>query len=138
MSVNKYKPHLFIIPEDDADRQIAVGFELRGNIKARSLQIVNTAGGWLKVIDLIETEYIPILKKYPKSQVLGIIDCDNHPERIIESLNRFPEEFRDRIFLIGTLKDPQELKKNVNLSFERIGEDLGGRMSQWKSRYLER
>ncbi len=26
MSVNKYKPHVLILPEDDADRQIANGF----------------------------------------------------------------------------------------------------------------
>ncbi len=26
MSVNKYLPHVYLIPEDDADRQIADGF----------------------------------------------------------------------------------------------------------------
>jgi len=28
MSVDKYKPHIFILPEDGANRQLAIGFRL--------------------------------------------------------------------------------------------------------------
>ena len=31
MSVNKYKPHVLLIPEDDANRQLANGFLRMGN-----------------------------------------------------------------------------------------------------------
>lgn len=37
MSVNKYKPHVFVIPEDDADRQIADGFVLHPGVAARQV-----------------------------------------------------------------------------------------------------
>jgi hypothetical protein len=28
MAVNRYKPHIYVVPEDDANRQIANGFLL--------------------------------------------------------------------------------------------------------------
>ena len=46
MSVNKAKPHLYVIPEDDADRQIAKGFVLHGRVDERRVQVVEPAGGW--------------------------------------------------------------------------------------------
>jgi len=51
MAVNVYKPHLFVIPEDDADRQFAVGFEFDFRLKLRAMQVMPVAGGWLKVVD---------------------------------------------------------------------------------------
>jgi len=39
MSVNVYKPHVLVLPEDDADRQIATGFLLDPSLKPRNIQI---------------------------------------------------------------------------------------------------
>lgn len=35
MSKNKYKPQVWVLPEDDANRQIAVGFSIHDAVKAR-------------------------------------------------------------------------------------------------------
>lgn len=49
MSINAYKPHLLVLPEDDANRQIADGFVLDSNCNYRAIQVLRVAGGWLKV-----------------------------------------------------------------------------------------
>ena len=45
MSVNRHKPHLLVLPEDDANRQLARGFELE--LSTRQFQVLQPAGGWL-------------------------------------------------------------------------------------------
>ena len=48
MSVNKYLPHLLILPEDDANRELANGFVLNHAVNSRAVQILPPAGGWKK------------------------------------------------------------------------------------------
>lgn len=45
MSVNFYKPHVLVLPEDDANRQIAIGFLLDPGLKQRNIQILTPSGG---------------------------------------------------------------------------------------------
>ncbi|QEI40683.1 hypothetical protein BMF77_01255 [Dolichospermum sp. UHCC 0315A] len=40
MSINKNKPHLLILPEDDANRQIVNGFIQNLNVNNRAIQIL--------------------------------------------------------------------------------------------------
>ncbi len=46
MSANKYQPHLLILPEDDANRELANGFILNQAINPRVVQIMPPAR-WL-------------------------------------------------------------------------------------------
>ena len=121
--MNKFKPHLFIAPEDDADRQIAVGFQMHLEAKGE-MQIVDVARGWLKVVGVIKDEYVPLLKNNLNSHVLGIIDCDKDADRIAEQLENFPEDIRNRIFLLGVNENPQEFKRSAKMHFAKIGEKL--------------
>lgn len=121
--VNKFKPHLFIVPEDDADRQIAVGFQMHLEANGR-MQIVDVAGGWLKVVNVIKDEYVPLLNNNPNTHVLGIIDCDKDADRIAEQLKTFPAGIRNRIFLLGVNENPQEFKRSTKMHFAQIGEKL--------------
>ena len=124
MSVNKYKPHLYIIPEDSVDRQLANGFVLHYEVNGE-VQIINESGGWPKVIDAIMNVYVPILRRYRYAHVIGIIDCDNWENRIQKKLDQFPDDVRDRIFLLGFIKDPEKFKESVPISsYEKIGEKL--------------
>ena len=74
MAVNKYKPHLYVIPEDDANRQMAVGFEKDYRIRATAIQILRPAGGWKKALDRLSDEYYRVLDANVKSRVLVLID----------------------------------------------------------------
>lgn len=121
MAVNVYRPHIYVIPEDDADRQFADGFELDGRLIPLAMQVMPIAGGWLKVIDKILEDYVPRVRNNPNTHIVGIIDCDGRPDRISTQLARMPADVRDRVFLLGTLDDPQAFKNLVRLTYEKIG-----------------
>jgi hypothetical protein len=58
MTVNKNAPHVYVIPEDDADRQLADGFVLHHGVDARRIQVMPPAGGWREVQRTFQDEYI--------------------------------------------------------------------------------
>jgi hypothetical protein len=140
-AVNKYKPHLYVIPEDDADRQIVNGFAFHHGITSGSLQVMPIAGGWAKVIETINDEYVPKLRNSTHAHVLGVIDCDEDTERIPSELAKFPDELRDRIFLLGPFDEPEAFKKALNKQFQVIGELLAnecysGEFEIWNHEHL--
>lgn len=125
MSVNKHRPHLYVIPEDDAERRIAIGFVLRDGVDQRRVQVVAEAGGWLKVIETFQKEYAPKLSNQ-HTHVVMLIDFDGIPmARRTEFDNAIPEEYRSRVFVIGPKDEPEDFKKALNgISFEKIGATL--------------
>jgi len=62
--MNKYRPHVLVLPEDDANRQIANGFLLWPSLKDQNIQILPSAGGWTAVRDKLHT-LLPDISKYP-------------------------------------------------------------------------
>lgn len=44
MSVNKHLPHVFVLPEDDANRQLANGFYLAESLDVRRMQVLQPPG----------------------------------------------------------------------------------------------
>lgn len=48
MSVNNYKPHLLVLPEDEANRQLANGFLQDFSLNLRCIQVLPIAGGWAR------------------------------------------------------------------------------------------
>ena len=51
MSVNKYQPHVLVLPEDDANRQLANGFLLDQYLSTRKIQVLEEVGGWIQVLE---------------------------------------------------------------------------------------
>ena len=45
MSKAKYQRHVWVLPEDDANRQIAQGFTLEASVKARNIHVLPVACG---------------------------------------------------------------------------------------------
>jgi hypothetical protein len=43
---NKFKPHVLVLPEDDANRQIANGFLSNSKLVVRAIQVLPIVGGW--------------------------------------------------------------------------------------------
>lgn len=46
MSINAYKPHLLVLPEDDANREMANGFLLDSRVLMCNMSVLPPAGGW--------------------------------------------------------------------------------------------
>ncbi|MEL6815565.1 MAG: hypothetical protein AAFP03_12215, partial [Cyanobacteria bacterium J06598_3] len=57
MSVNKYQECLLVLPEDDANRQLANGFSNNIGINENVIQVLPEAGGWKKVLNKFEQTY---------------------------------------------------------------------------------
>jgi len=126
MSINKYKPHLYVIPEDDAERQIADGFILHSRVDQRQVQVVAPAGGWKKVLDTFTDEYVPHLTQHENAHVVMLVDFDEKGDVRRKSFEEeIPLQFRNRVFVIGPSIEPEDLKQALRLGgFENIGQAL--------------
>ncbi len=126
MSVNKYMCHLYILPEDDADRQIANGFVLHDNVDARRVQVISEAGGWARVLDIFEKEYQHILKSSRLAHLVMLVDFDNKlDQRRGDFSSRISPDIKDRVFVVGPLDEPETLKPTLDgIGFEAIGTSL--------------
>lgn len=52
--MNKYRDHLLIVPEDDANRELATGF-LLGLPHGVNAQVERSAGGWSSARDALKS-----------------------------------------------------------------------------------
>jgi hypothetical protein len=125
MSVNKYKPHLHVLPEDDANRQIANGFLLNPNLNNRAIQILPPSGGWKKAIELFKKTYLSKMRSYKNRMFLLLIDFDNHKDRLEKVCNEIPQDMRSRVFILGAGTEPENLIQQSKLkSLEHLGKAL--------------
>ena len=125
MSINKYKLHIFVLPEDDANREIANGFILNENLNDRAIQVLPPAGGWKKVLEKFTDNYVSTMRQYEERRIVIVIDFDdNYEDRWNYVQTYIPEDLKNRVFVIGSQSEPEELKKDMSTNFEGIGEAL--------------
>ncbi len=123
--MNKYKFHVYVVPEDDADRQIADGFILHHEVNDTRIKVVPPAGGWSKVLKTLQDEYIPTLRNYPLAHVVMLIDFDDEVVVRKDIFEReIPDDLKARVFLVGSKDNPETLKKELKMTFEGIGLSL--------------
>jgi hypothetical protein len=123
MSVNKYQPHVYVLPEDDANRQLANGFLLHPNLRTRKIQVLPEAGGWHEVLNRFASEHINGMERYGHRFMVLVIDCDGNPDRVAEARDRIPPSLQNRVFIIGSLSQPEALRTELG-SYEAIGQAL--------------
>jgi hypothetical protein len=113
MSINKNKPHLLILPEDDANRQIINGFIQNLNVNNRAIQILPIADGWKKAVDKFTNDHIKTMRQYPQRNILLIIDFDECEDRLNFVENYIPDDIKNRVFVLGVQSNPESLN-NIN------------------------
>lgn len=64
MSVNKYAPHVFVLPEDDANKELANGFHSQV-LSLRQMQVLRPAGGWSEVLKRFKSDHVTDMVRYP-------------------------------------------------------------------------
>ena len=129
---DKYQDHLIIIPEDDHNRQIIIGFVNSHHINQRQIDVENNAGGWDEAVKKFEREHLRQMAKYPKRHVLIVIDFDEvASERLSLVKSRIPPDCIDRVFFLGTKDEPRDLKAahKLRLTYEEIGQKLASDFS---------
>lgn len=126
MSVNREKPHVFVLPEDDANREIANGFQLVVS-NPRQIQVLPPAGGWTYVLAKFRAEYEPTMQRYPERVMILLIDFDNN-RQMRSDVQAFCDEreangLQNRVFVLGSLDEPERLRGSHG-TYETIGKNL--------------
>jgi hypothetical protein len=122
---NKYHPHVYILPEDDANRQVVNGFFLNPYLNINAIKPLPNAGGWQKVVDAFRDVHIPEMRRYPERRMVLLIDFDNSLDRLTYIKSQIPDDLKDRVFVLGVLSEPEELKASLNYKgLEEIGMSL--------------
>jgi len=123
--LNKYAPHLYVIPEDDANRQVADGFTLHHHVKHTRMQVMPPAGGWSEVLKTFKDVYIQKLREYPLAHVVLLIDFDgSFEQRRSDFQSQIPVDIQQRVFVVGSQDTPEAMKRQLKRSFEEIGKAL--------------
>jgi hypothetical protein len=120
MSVNKYRPHVLVLPEDDANRQLANGFQLDPLLNTRRMQVLEVADGWRKVLDCFKQEHVPEMKRNQNQFMVLLIDFDKREDRLDIVRAEIPPDLKDRVFVLGVWDEPEKLRQDLG-SFETTG-----------------
>jgi hypothetical protein len=110
-----------VLPEDDANRELVLGFLLDSSLSRRAIDFLEVAGGWIKVLDNFEYNEIADMRKFQKRHMILLIDYDNDISRLEIAKDRIPNDLRDRVFILGCLSDPESLKRAGLGKLEEIG-----------------
>jgi hypothetical protein len=122
MSVNRYLPHVFVLPEDDANRQLANGFHLQVDpTRQRQMQVLPAAGGWNEVLERFKSNHVIGMNRYSDRFMVLLIDFDGHQERLTTAKAEIPEGLAERVFILGALTKPEALRQASLGSYEQIG-----------------
>lgn len=136
---NRHVAHLQILPEDDANREIANGFLKENRLIQRRIQVLPVAGGWGRALDKIVASQ---LEKFGERRLLLLIDFDDdigQRNRLIR--DSIPEQIKNRVYCLGVRSEPEKLRSSCKMSFEAIGNTLAaecveGKYQLWKHELL--
>ena len=120
MRVNRSRPHIFVLPEDDANKDILNGFFTDPSTSSRQVHIAHAAGGWIKVRDQFLEEHVSLMDQNPQRLMILLIDLDNDTNRLDSLREKIPSHLQSRVFILSTLSEPEDLKAALG-SLEKIG-----------------
>lgn len=124
MTVNREQPHLLVLPEDDANRQIFNGFINHLSVKKSAIKDLPIANGWKKAVEQLLRDHAPEMRKYPQRRIVLIIDFDNEENRFSYVESQIPDDLKERVFVLGVQSNPEKLRSDIKRSFEEIGKAL--------------
>ncbi|MBA3313776.1 MAG: hypothetical protein H0T47_10870 [Planctomycetaceae bacterium] len=123
--MNRYMPGVYVIPEDDRDRQLAAGFILHDGVDGRRIKVMPPAGGWRNVLQTFLEEYVQILRKCPDAHVVLLIDFDDQVASRRNEIDRqIPKDIKSRVYVVGPKHTPEKLKAALSENHEKIGTQL--------------
>ena len=119
--MNKYRPHILVLAEDDANKDVANGFMLHHEIDLRQTTILPVAGGWPKVRETLLSEYVQTMRKYPTRHLVLMVDFDEQKDRCEIMTAEVPADVAERIFVVGFWSAPEGLSGTGLGSKETVG-----------------
>ena len=123
MAVNTYQPHIYVLSEDQANRNILTGFLLSVPKNTRQIQALPFKRGKFDVLGDFRQVYESKLRNYEYSFAVLLLDFDNNAQFGQQILERIDEAVRDRVFVLGAIDEPERLRSELG-NFETIGGKL--------------
>lgn len=139
MSVQK--SHVYVLAEDDANRQILNGFLTNQAICPRCVKPVPTSKGWSKMVDQFQSDYVPRLRGNPLGFVILLVDFDGQGQKRADQVwEKIDDDVKDRVFILGSKDEPERLRLDLG-TYETIGQALAkdcheGKRSTWDHEFL--
>lgn len=125
MGVNNYQPHLLILSEDDAYKDMANGFFTHFAIISSGVHIAKPAGGKAKLLDFFLQTHVTAVRKYQQRHVLLLLDLDGDLGCRPNIVKQIPTDIHERVFFLCSLNEAENIKKDLGSGkFEAIGEKL--------------
>lgn len=119
MSINRYQNYLIVLFEDNAYKDLFMGFDFSVQ---RQISLKPICGGFDSVYVQLTNEKDVLLKelnKYSNAYVLALIDADldNHPHsqkgKIDKLKTAIDAKYQDRIFIIGSKIEAEDIKRAI-------------------------
>lgn len=111
MAINRERPHVLVLPEDDATHDLAVGF-VDGALGP--MQVLNSVRGWSHVLEHFLRYHVCELRKYEQRHLVLLIDFDDdYPNRLTEFQSKMPPDIADRVYVLGALGEAEDLKRQT-------------------------
>lgn len=125
MSVHRHRAHVFVLPEDDANRQLANGFQLELDwMKQRQMQVLEEAGGWIPVLEHFVADHVSGMESNTRRFMVLLIDFDGRRERLEYAKTKVPAHLENRVFILGSWREPEALRGAALGSYETIGKAM--------------
>jgi hypothetical protein len=108
-----------VLPEDDANRELANGFLLHVD-RLRQVQVLRAAGGWVEVLKQFKSDHVIEMERCAERFMVLLIDFDDRLDRLTNAKKDVPVHLTDRVFVLGTRTKPEDLKAALG-PYEQIG-----------------
>jgi hypothetical protein len=122
--VNKYQEHVFVLPEDEADRELANGFALGLAPYDNRIQVLREEGGWGSVVDKFKRDHVKPMRNYDKRYMVLLLDFDRYTDWCEKVRDSVPEDLVDRVFVLGVDPNPEALQTAELGTNEKVGMTL--------------
>ena len=122
MALNRHRPHLLVLPEDDATRSLANGF-VDGS--TGPMQVLVPVRGWPHVLEEFKRTYMDHLRKYGQGHIVLLIDFDDDfPNRLAQFQSQMPADVADRVYVLGALTEAETLQRQTGKKLGPLGTAL--------------
>lgn len=132
--MNRQRPHVLILPEDTANRQIANGFYLDVDHQ-QAMRVLPVQQGWPNVRDALQQTFVPELRRFRCAHLVALIDFDSRPDRrtLFTDELELPADIAERVFIAGALTEVEDLRRslvNHHLIRPNTLEGIGGALAE--------
>jgi len=137
--MNEHREHVYVLSEDQANRQILNGFLNHYGVRRSCVQCPPCSGGWRRVLEQFQAEFAPRMRGNAKCFVILLIDFDQQENRAEQVWTEIEEEIKDRVFLLGAWSEPEKLKglgSREGLGIDLAEECRSGVRSKWNHEHL--